>query len=52
MYIFCTALDCANPSNAASVDSFKAACTAEGRKALCCTIPAATLGVLCNPVIG
>ncbi|GAB0135732.1 beta ketoadipyl CoA thiolase, th1 [Epichloe bromicola] len=40
------ALDCKTPQSANSVEEFKSACS--GGKAMCCSIPAASLGVLCR----
>ncbi|KAG5950979.1 hypothetical protein E4U53_004068 [Claviceps sorghi] len=42
------ALDCKNPKD---LWNFKESCADIGSKALCCSIPLAELGVLCNEAI-
>ncbi|KAF9182618.1 Fungal hydrophobin, partial [Haplosporangium sp. Z 27] len=44
-------LDCKAASRSYNgINDFKAACATEGRSARCCSIPVASLGVLCNDV--
>ncbi|KAJ5674443.1 fungal hydrophobin domain-containing protein [Penicillium maclennaniae] len=42
-------LDCHTPSSAIGVADFKSSCA--GAMAKCCTVPAATLDVLCTDVV-